>query len=100
MFYNTTNQKGTELKTSWKKTENQEDIILGFFQNNKGFYSPDEVQEELKMDNTPLTSIRRAITNLTMAGKLEKTNLKRIGIYGKKVYCWRLKQISKQATII
>ena len=39
---------------------------------------------------SPLTSIRRAITNLTERGVLERTDEKVTGPYGKAEYRWRL----------
>ena len=38
----------------------------------------------------PITSIRRAITDLTNEGKLVKTNSLKKGNYGKKCHCWKL----------
>lgn len=38
----------------------------------------------------PLTSIRRAITTLTQAGALVKTEVKRKGVYGRSECVWRL----------
>ena len=38
----------------------------------------------------PLTSVRRAITNLSSDGELVKTNDKVTGIYGKPEHLWRL----------
>ena len=39
----------------------------------------------------PITSIRRAITNLTNDEKLVKTDNQKTGPYGKPSYCWKLK---------
>jgi hypothetical protein len=38
----------------------------------------------------PVTSIRRAITDLTVQDKLVKTNVMEIGGYGKDEHTWRL----------
>ena len=38
----------------------------------------------------PITSIRRAITDLTNAGKLTKTDTMKLGRYGKHVHTWKL----------
>jgi hypothetical protein len=40
--------------------------------------------------NCPITSIRRAMTNLSDNGKLEKTNEFVMGNYGKKEHLWQL----------
>jgi hypothetical protein len=42
-------------------------------------------------DIVPITSIRRAMTNLTDAGFLEKTDHKRKGPKGKAEYIWKVK---------
>ena len=52
-------------------------------------------------NNTPLTSIRRAITNLEKKGKLEKTDIQKEGMYGKKTFCWVFKSNSSpQASLL
>ena len=40
--------------------------------------------------NCPITSVRRAMTNLTKAGLLEKTGDKVLGEYGVMVNTWKL----------
>ena len=40
-------------------------------------------------EQTPLTSIRRAMTDLTAEGMLVKTDYRVEGSYGKKVHTWR-----------
>jgi hypothetical protein len=39
----------------------------------------------------PITSVRRALTNLTNEDKIIKTDVKVVGLYGKKEHLWRLK---------
>lgn len=46
-------------------------------------------QLQIKGEKIPITSIRRAITNLTNARYLKKTTQTRIGAMGKKEYIWR-----------
>ena len=90
-FYNTINSKGSELKTNNKKASNQNDVILDFFQRNwDKTFNPFEVEEALGLDNTPTTSIRRAMTTLTDKGSLVKTDIQRLGRYGKLNFCWKL----------
>lgn len=69
---------------------NQEDTILSFFIDHGGTHTPCEVQAKAGMYSCPLTSVRRAITNLTDMGLLVKTNVKREGIFGKPCHTWRL----------
>jgi len=90
-YFNTNKETGATLAASKKKAKSQEDIILAYARKNPGWiFSPSMVQNVV-LSNAPLTSIRRAITNLTKRGKLEKTNMQVMGIYGKKEYCWTLK---------
>ena len=89
MYYNTTNLKGDELKTSQKKTVSQEQKILEIFKNHQIPLSPTDIFSNF-FKKTPLTSIRRALSNLTRDGKLEKTSKKKLGMYGKYEHCWKL----------
>lgn len=92
MYYNTTHLKGEALKKERKNTESQEAIILNFFKEmGSSPYSPCDVHWAV-LPNVPITSIRRAITNLTLKGFLEKTSVRKKGVYGKLVYCWKLKE--------
>ena len=69
----------------------QEDLILDFYRRNPTkAMTPSHVHAFLfARTMTPLTSIRRAITDLTEVGQLEKTDRKRAGLYGKDEHCWR-----------
>ena len=91
MFYNTTNEIKQHLKNARDNALKQDRRILELF---KAYgvsvhLSPWAVQEILG-GNIPITSIRRGINTLTKDGLLEKTNLKKKGIYGKHSYCWKL----------
>lgn len=91
-YYNTNNEAGRELIDSKLKALQQQNRILSFFQSFPGeLFTPEEVKDKLfiEEDNTPLTSVRRAITNLTEAGKLTKTNVMKISSYGKKCHTWK-----------
>ena len=90
MYYNTNDETGTTLQQSRGNAKTQEGIILEFFTNNPNLQlSPFEISDTLEL-NAPITSIRRAMTNLTLEGKLKKTDVKVIGPYGKNVHTWRL----------
>lgn len=91
-YHNTTNSSGQTLLIFEEKAQTQEEIILQFFKAYKSDYTPDEVMRFLNFENTPITSIRRAITNLTKKGELIKTSIQRMGSYGKPTYSWRAKQ--------
>tara|TARA_R100001460_G_scaffold108159_2_gene158477 strand:+ start:1028 stop:1321 length:294 start_codon:yes stop_codon:yes gene_type:complete len=91
VYYNTTNLKGDELKTSQKKAVSQEQKILDIFNKYQIPLSPTDIYSDFfKSINAPITSIRRALSNLTRDGKLEKTSKKKLGMYGKYEHCWQL----------
>lgn len=86
--HNTTHETGTRLAEYTSKAQSQEDKVLELFKRQDRPMSPWEVWEYFP--NWPPTSARRAITNLTHSGLLEKTNIKRTGLYGRPEYFWRL----------
>ena len=90
MFYNTTHLTGEELKRERKNAETQEQKIFKFFEEFDYPYTACQVWDLCMKKQVPLTSVRRAITNLNMQGLLRKSPTKAIGIYGKKAYLWRL----------
>lgn len=68
----------------------QEEFVLEFFMARPGMaYSPERVQE-LVLPHAPLTSVRRALTNLTDAGELVQGELSVPGRYGRPVGTWKL----------
>ena len=97
MYYNTTNEKGSLLKTNMKQATNQEQLTLAVFQTypNDNLSANDVwrflIENESINEQTPLTSIRRAITDLTNRNRLVKTDKKVLGNAGRKTYTWRLK---------
>ena len=103
-YYNTTKETGEELAINKAKAYTQEESIMDiFFDRELIKMTPSDVWhiycEEFK--NVPLTSIRRAITNLTNRQQLVKTDKMREGIYGKLEHCWRLtKAEDKQMELI
>ena len=89
-FYNTIQLDGEVLKEAIRNGERQQDIILDIFRKYpEKHITPSEIYMTLgKL--WPITSIRRAITNLTNEGHLIKTDHQRIGLYEKPNYCWTL----------
>jgi len=94
-YYNTTRQKGEQLKVAWKKTKTQDDKVMEYFYEH-GKATPSEVwfhfikhehHGEI-LNAVPITSIRRSITNLTSSNLLSKTDNKREGVYGRPEYVW------------
>lgn len=91
-YYNTLNEEGEVLKESTQKAKTQTSVIFDLFRVNPDqSYTPFEVNYILSFKNYPITSVRRAMSDLTKEGKLEKTEKKEEGEYGKDNYCWRLK---------
>ena len=93
MYYNTNDENGETLRNSRDNSTNQENMILAIFETypNEGL-TPFDI-EDFAHDqevNWPITSIRRAITDLTNAGKLTKTSITKLGKYGKQVHTWKL----------
>jgi len=69
----------------------QEDRVLAFFHAHPAQrYTPVEVHRRV-LPEAPLTSARRALTNLTTAGHLEKCAEQRPGLFGKPNCTWRLR---------
>lgn len=90
--YNTTNLTGKEYETATKKTEFQCVVILRIFRNGSKL-TPFDIQKiTISMGyNYPITSIRRAITDLTNSGQLTKCDKFRDGEYGAKNHLWEIR---------
>ena len=67
-YYNTTKQKANNLKDWELKVLSQESLIRKFMELNKDLsFTPFEIQEAFVEEDViwPITSVRRALTNLT-----------------------------------
>ena len=90
IFYNTINLEGAELKERQFKAGCLASTILDFFKKHPDVtFTPFEVQSALNLHNRPITSIRRAITDLT-PGHLIKTDIMRPGELGSPNHTWAL----------
>ena len=90
IYYDTTHEPKNELKRSREIAAKQETIIYGAFVARKDHnITPSEIWKEVFEQRIPLTSVRRAITDLTDQGLLIKTKIKRIGHYGKREHAWQ-----------
>jgi len=88
-YYNTNVESGTVLEASRTSATMQNEKVLELFRGNPGaLFAPHEVHSALFDSDTPLTSVRRAITTLTTEGRLIKTAEKRLGPWGKLVHTW------------
>jgi hypothetical protein len=98
MSYHCRNRVPVEdIRRGRKSASRQEDVILKFFETHADQeYTPFEVLSQTGL-NCPITSIRRAITDLTSAHKLEKEDRYGApGIYGVLNCVWRLRRVVAQ----
>ena len=86
-YFNTTSLIGTNLVKAEQKAQSQDNAIRDFFTLTDKSYTPFEVQSFVPPDS-PVTSVRRSMTNLTNSGFLVKTNEQKNGIYKRLNYCW------------
>ncbi len=93
-FFNTINLSGYELEKVNARAAKQEDLILSIFKANPDRnLSPTQIHSIFQLRyqlHSPITSIRRGLTNLTKAEKLIKTEVMVEGNYGLKEHCWTL----------
>ena len=94
MSYHNTNQlNATALSRAMKNAKRQEDIVLLFY---KAYphrsYAPHEIHAllEMELSDAPITSVRRAMSNLKNSGDLIKTDEMIDGPYGQPVHRYRL----------
>jgi hypothetical protein len=81
-YHNTTNEP-LQLQIQFEQISiDQEKEILRFFYAKKQL-TASECYQLYGKPEVPLTSIRRAITNLKNKGNLIITNIKKIGFYGR-----------------
>ena len=93
-YYNTLKESDPVIKESKEKAKKQKDQIFAIYRHTLRPMTPADIWEGygFKNNNTPITSIRRAITNLEAEGLLEKTDIQKPGVYGKLNYCWIYKE--------
>lgn len=92
-YYNTNKESGKTLDYSRMKANRQEKKVLEFFQSNQSEerFSPEDILEKVDFGKpVPITSVRRAMTNLTKAGHLKKTAYMKVGNFGKRVHTWQV----------
>lgn len=82
-FHNTTDEEPEVVRDRVQQTQTQEEIVMGLM-NKYIKLSASMVWERYPNHNSiPITSIRRALSNLAFDKKLVKLKEKRTGIYGK-----------------
>lgn len=90
-YFNTTDVHGSELIDFCNKAHGQAARILAFFEQSPRLgYTPSVVRRLVFADSVPITSVRRAMTTLTNAGELKKTDRQRQGPYDHPEHVWQL----------
>ena len=87
MFYNTINEVTNTLVASNNTSRTQEKVILDCFKSAQEPLSPSMVHFLTKL-KCPITSIRRAMSDLSKDGKLVKLEQFTIGKFGKREHLW------------
>jgi hypothetical protein len=96
VFYNTINLKGKYLDRAMSQAKTQKSKILVYFRRRPGMKcTPFEVLQFFNAIgyDWPITSVRRAMTDLTADGLLVKTSLKSDERLGKPNHCWTLADV-------
>lgn len=101
-YHDTNNEP--DVTESENKASKQEDIILEMFKKKPDAeFSAEDILElwnKAGHNAVPLTSIRRAISNLAYEGsetvvknpEIIKTSHQKVGMYGKKIFTWTLRK--------
>ena len=93
-YYNTIKAKGTQLKEWELKALSQEVLIKRFMELNEDLsFTPFEIQDAFLDEDIiwPITSVRRALTNLTKEKAIIKTDELVPGDFGRPNYKWQWK---------
>ena len=100
-FHNTTSETLHRLRRYRDRALSQDERLLAYFMdafNAEGRYvllTPTAALERVFTKSVPITSVRRALSNLTRDGKLE-TSGKVMGPYGRPEHYWRLVEQNPQ----
>lgn len=94
-YHNTTNQNETFVNDATVKCLKQEDEVMCIMIKHTQL-TASEVWDKFPK-NVPLTSIRRALSNMCVDGHLMKANRTKIGLYGKPEHYYTL--INNQAKL-
>jgi len=91
-FYNTISLEGEELSDALVQCKKQSEAVLAIFNAKKRAMTPLEVHYIYCHYHPPcpVTSIRRAITNLANDWLLVKTDEMKLEKYGKPNYKWKI----------
>jgi hypothetical protein len=94
-YYNTNKENGNVFLESKAKAENQEQEIKNIFlKTNVAGFTADELHRHQSLKAYPITSIRRALTNLCgekWGNFLVKTDTMRMGNFGKQTHVYKIR---------
>jgi hypothetical protein len=91
-YYNTNKLPHPDFLAAIHNAKSQQEKILIYFQSLPGRrFAPHQIKAAIFSDHTPITSIRRAITNLEKDGFLTKTDRMIEGDFGAPVHTWELR---------
>lgn len=89
-FHNTTRESKSEVAKLENKALTQEEKILEIFEQSSGdLLSASDIYNDYFIKSVPITSIRRALSNLYHQGYITKTNHKQEGLYGRPEVLWK-----------
>lgn len=94
MFYNTAKEPKQNAQKFQKKNDNQEIRILELFEKKGTELTPWMIHDSFrglwKNTGMEITSVRRALSDMTEKGLLIKTRNNRVGPKGRLEYFWKL----------
>lgn len=90
-YYATTPSDGLQRRQYRESAAGQEAAILDYFRRQVPDYAanPERIQANV-LPSAPITSVRRAMTNLTQRGELVRQPRTIEGLYGRPVHLWAL----------
>lgn len=83
-YYNTTQERGNDLKDYQNKARTQDQIIKGMIAKLKKPFSFKDIYNSYPIHNTPITSIRRSLDTLKKQGYIQETGLQVMGVFSRK----------------
>ena len=95
-YHQTTNVTVDALRRFQRAAKTQDEKVMGWFNSHVGqALTASQVHKGLMQIGvipitTPLTSIRRAMSNMVNAGRLVKTDGTRMGLYGRPEHLYKL----------
>jgi predicted ArsR family transcriptional regulator len=100
-YHDTTNTSRADVAQYEQRAQRQDELVRALFRKHSPFpLSPSQAHRALGETFGPLTSLRRAVTNLERDGVLEKLEQTVRGKYGRPEHLWRLKRQPEQARLI